>query len=312
LRYLALVSLLLAGSITALAATGCGEDCKCDQAGDYCTDAGYDGDAAQGDSGASVGSGGSTTVTLPSGCWDGFKQCDPLDETSCGTDGSTCDYGTNQTGSSGLFCFGPPNTKRLGEQCSNLTDGPFCAPTLHCAGVPGRCAKMCCSKADCNADETCDPIDREGGTLGTCQPEAAGSAGSAATGGSAGSAAAGAAGRPTAGEGGSAGVGGFAGSEAGGTAGAAGAAGAAGGPSVTAGASGMGAAAGSAGAAGAAGVAGLAGAAGSAGMAPSAGAAGAAGTAGTAGFAGAGGDAGAGGAASPGGAAGAAGAGSWP
>jgi len=148
LRYLAFGSLFAAVALTAWGGAGCA-DCKCAEDGDLQ----FGGpDENGGDNGGTIPSGtaGASTVVMEPGCWNTFKECNPLDPTSCGTEGDSCDFGLNGV-RPGLYCFPPPNTQQLGELCGNPVAGPFCAPGLHCAG--GRCARMCCSDDDCATDE---------------------------------------------------------------------------------------------------------------------------------------------------------------
>ncbi len=125
-----------------------------------------------GSSAGGSSSGGGGSVTLPAGCANGITiNCNPVTNEGCDTaGGAACDLGSDSKGTA-LGCFAPPNTQKLGETCSNGESGPFCQGTLHCSGETdaggGACKKFCCSSSDCSGG-TCNPIDAQLGTLGTC------------------------------------------------------------------------------------------------------------------------------------------------
>jgi hypothetical protein len=226
LRNSSLTLLLSVGALGLGLLESCCSDCDCaEDTGGNATDGSGGNGGLTGQSGIPAGGDGAADIDLLPGCWEGYKECDPRDPSSCGTNGETCDYGENQI-TDGLFCFDPPNILMLGDTCDSTDpDGPFCGPGLHCPGAPGKCARMCCEDAECQRDEYCDSfVPHELWTLGTCQPVQTGGASGAGAGGASGEA--GAAGGGTAGQaGGPAGATGLAGGSSAGSAGAAGAAG---------------------------------------------------------------------------------------
>jgi hypothetical protein len=110
-------------------------------------------------------------AALPTGCFLGESDCNPLTNEGCTEAGHACDLGYDN-GVASLVCFPPPNLQGLGESCSN-SSGPFCQPTLHC-GWDDTCRPFCCFADACNAatGEVCVKADvHGGGTLGYCAPE---------------------------------------------------------------------------------------------------------------------------------------------
>jgi hypothetical protein len=125
---------------------------------------GQGGDVGGGGQGGDEGGGGQGGGTgLPAGCWTGPAECDPLNAQGCPGEGDACDLGLKND-VPGLYCYGPPNTQKLGEMCDGAS-GPFCEPTLHCIGV---CAKFCCDGSECAEGEECAAFNPMLGTLGVC------------------------------------------------------------------------------------------------------------------------------------------------
>ena len=130
------------------------------------------GASSGGSSSGGSSSGGGSSVTLPSGCVPAGLQtnCNPVTNQGCAS-GEACDLASQQGGGSMLKCFGPPNTQKLGQACSNGDNGPFCEGTMRCDdevdGGGGKCKKYCCAKSDCGGG-TCTPFEASAGTLGTC------------------------------------------------------------------------------------------------------------------------------------------------
>jgi hypothetical protein len=80
------------------------------------------------------------------GCYGG---CNPI--TNDCQPGSVCDWDTS-SGAYELVCWPTGNfTAPLCAPCDNK-NGPWCQPGLSCVGnaaTTGRCAKYCCTDADC-------------------------------------------------------------------------------------------------------------------------------------------------------------------
>jgi len=67
-----------------------------------------------------------------------------------------------------LDCLAKGGAK-LGDACDD-ENGPYCGEELHCDGLPGKCAKFCCSDADCTSvGGSCNPINSNQGSLGICE-----------------------------------------------------------------------------------------------------------------------------------------------
>jgi hypothetical protein len=107
----------------------------------------------------------------------GNYACNPVTNAPCNTaGGQACDL--NQSG--GLQCWDPPNTEGLCKDCSQK----FCAFGFTCvedAGGMAKCAKYCCTDADCSAMGHCD-LGAFNAPFGICV-EGAGGAGGAGGGG---------------------------------------------------------------------------------------------------------------------------------
>lgn len=131
-----------------------------DAAGSGGSDAGGEAGSAGAESG---GSGGGSATNFCSG--QDKWACDPLSTTAtCKGAGSACDL---DLGSGQFMCYDPPNDVPVGGSCDN-GNGPFCAQGSTCTG--GKCARYCCTDADCNGQGTCTALGGAGlnSVIGVC------------------------------------------------------------------------------------------------------------------------------------------------
>ncbi|MCU0664437.1 MAG: trypsin-like serine protease [Myxococcota bacterium] len=100
--------------------------------------------------------------------WD----CNPVNNAGCSGAGNACDYGQDQSGAEGFYCF-PESTVALGKSC-NPQNGPWCAPLGTC--ISGVCRKYCCSNGSCGSGMACEKPSPYWSqvspqTLGVCFPD---------------------------------------------------------------------------------------------------------------------------------------------
>jgi hypothetical protein len=108
----------------------------------------------------------------------GAYACNPITNVPCNTaGGQACDL--NQSG--GLQCWDPPNTEKLCADCSQK----FCSFGFTCvedAGGMAKCAKYCCTDADCSSMGHCD-LGAFNAPFGICVEGAGGAGGGGGMGG---------------------------------------------------------------------------------------------------------------------------------
>jgi len=129
------------------------------------------GGAAGASVGGSAGSSGASGTGGSAGavdCWSAeyAGNCDPVHNDCSG--GTTCDLAEDWEGYLVLDCLAKGGAK-LGDACDD-ENGPYCGEGLHCDGLPGKCAKFCCTDGDCSSvGGTCNPINSNQGSLGLCE-----------------------------------------------------------------------------------------------------------------------------------------------
>lgn len=95
-------------------------------------------DSAAGTLGACSGTGagqwGSTTTSLPAGCWTlNAPLCDPFNNDQCTEQGDVCGFqaSTDPEFPAGISCAGGEHPRALGESCDAVR-GPWCQLGMHC------------------------------------------------------------------------------------------------------------------------------------------------------------------------------------
>ena len=92
----------------------------------------------------------SSTVASSSSTGGGMvtNTCNPVTNAPCNTAaGEACDGGYQGGEFQGFQCYPAPNDQKICEAC-NGGDGPWCSGSMTC-GAGDKCARYCCSDADC-------------------------------------------------------------------------------------------------------------------------------------------------------------------
>jgi hypothetical protein len=74
------------------------------------------------------------------------EACNPVTNGGC-----QAGYACDEDGFGGFDCFAPPNTVPLCGSCAI----DYCQPGMTCTG--NKCARFCCTDADCGCPGTCQP-----------------------------------------------------------------------------------------------------------------------------------------------------------
>jgi hypothetical protein len=73
------------------------------------------------------------------------NDCNPITHSNCAQDGSQCEFFYPGI----FFCIPPEGTPALLCESCNFTKGPYCGSGLRCEVNSLKCARYCCTNADC-------------------------------------------------------------------------------------------------------------------------------------------------------------------